>query len=82
MERINLDNLQEAIKTANELLNSVEVAAQDLDRVFNRCAEQSHDPATVKLIQAKCNRIINKALNGKDVTADIKNLKNEFKDIK
>ena len=82
MERINLEGLEEAIKTAGELLSEVKQASSLLNTTFDRAAQQAENPETVQLLQSKVNRLVNKAMQGQDVTNDINNIKDEFKDIK
>ena len=82
MERINLDGLEEAIKTAGDLLGQVKQAGGLLNATFDLSAEQAESPETGHLPQSKINRLVNKAMQGHDVTNDINNIKNEFKDIK
>ena len=82
MERINLDGLEEAIKTAGDLLGQVKQAGGLLNATFDRAAEQAESPETVHLLQSKINRLVNKAMQGHDVTNDINNIRNEFKNIK
>ena len=82
MERINLEGLEEAIKTAGELLSEVKQASSLLNTTFDRAASQAESPETVQLLQSKVNRLVNKAMQGQDVTNDINNIKDEFKDIK
>ena len=82
MERINLDGLEEAIKTAGDLLKEVKQAGGLLNSTFDRAAEQAESPETVELLQSKVNRLVNKAMQGHDVTNDINKIKDEFKNIK
>lgn len=82
MERINLEGLEEAIKTAGDLLNEVKQTSSLLNATFDRAAEQAESPAKVELLQSKVNRLVNKAMKGQDVTNDINKIKDEFKDIK
>ena len=82
MERINLEGLEDAIKTAGDLLNEIKQASNLLNTTFDRAASQAESPETVQILQGKVNRIVNKALKGQDVSNDINKIKNEFKDIK
>lgn len=82
MERINLDGLEEAIKTAGDLLGQVKQASGLLNSTFDRAAQQTDSPETIHLLQSKVNRLINKAMQGHDVTNDINKIKDEFKNIK
>tara|TARA_R110002167_G_scaffold209600_1_gene413538 strand:+ start:309 stop:557 length:249 start_codon:yes stop_codon:yes gene_type:complete len=82
MERINLDGLEEAIKTAGDLLSEVKQASSLLNSTFDRAAAQAESPETVELLQSKVNRLVNKAMKGQDVTTEINKIKDEFKNIK
>lgn len=82
MERINLEGLEEAIKTAGDLLSEVKQASNLLNTTFDRAATQAESPETVELLQSKVNRLINKAMQGQDVTNEINKIKDEFKNIK
>lgn len=82
MDNVNLSGLEDAISAANELLKTVKDSTRDLNKAFEQASGQAEQPQAVQMLQAKVNRLINKALSGQDVTADINTLINESKNIK
>ena len=82
MDNVNLSGLEDAINAANELLKTVKDSTRDLNKAFEQASGQAEQPQAVQTLQAKVNRLINKALTGVDVTADINTLINESKNIK
>ena len=82
MENVNFEGLEDAIQATNDLLKSVKSITKELNKGLNTAKQQSDNPQQIQTLQAKVNRLINKALRGEDVTADINKLTNEFKDTK
>ena len=82
MDNVNLSGLEDAISAANELLKTVKDSTRDLNKAFEQASGQAEQPQAIQMLQAKVNRLINKALTGVDVTADINTLINESKNIK
>ena len=82
MENVNFEGLEDAINAANDLLKSVKSITKELNKGLATAEQEAENPQEVQVLRAKVNRLINKALSGQDVTADINKLTNEFKNTK
>lgn len=82
MENVNFEGLEDAISAANDLLKSVKSITKELNKGLITAEQEADNPQEVQVLRAKVNRLINKALSGQDVTADINKLTNEFKNTK
>ena len=82
MENVNFEGLEGAISAANDLLKSVKSITKELNKGLVTAEQEADNPQELQMLRAKVNRLINKALSGQDVTADINKLTNEFKNTK